>query len=491
MNTRIQVEHPVTEMVTGVDLVKLADPGRGGRAPGARPAGRRRAATPSSAGSTPRTPRPSRPRRASSPPSTSPAAPGVRVDTHGYEDYVVPPYYDSLVAKLIAHGGDRDGGHRAHGAGARLLRRRGDQDLDPAPPRILRDPALPRRRALDALHGALPRAREARAGARAPASAGRDAGAPAAGRRRGSTPSPTPTRSASGRSPERGRGDGRGRRRLDPGARQAALRRALLRRARRRLPRAPRGSAADALGDDRADLAALLPVAGVHLGQDDLRAARWRAALVGRRAVDRPLDARRGAARRGGRRPDVDVVAVGPVFPTASKAGSRRRWSASELVRRARRAAPRKPLVAIGGIDALNIGAVLAAGADAAAVLGALCRGDVAANSRRLLAAAAGAPVPPGTIDRRMRVFLTGFMGAGKTTVGRAARRAPGLALRRPRRRGRAGRRDAGARGLRGARRGRLPRARARGAAAAPSQLDPAVVATGGGTLDLRRQPSA
>jgi len=32
----------------------------------------------------------------------------VRVDTHGYEDYVIPPHYDSLVAKLIAHGGSRD-----------------------------------------------------------------------------------------------------------------------------------------------------------------------------------------------------------------------------------------------------------------------------------------------------------------------------------------------------------------------------------------------
>jgi acetyl-CoA carboxylase biotin carboxylase subunit len=37
-----------------------------------------------------------------------PGGPGVRVDTHGYEDYVVPPHYDSLIAKLIAHGADRD-----------------------------------------------------------------------------------------------------------------------------------------------------------------------------------------------------------------------------------------------------------------------------------------------------------------------------------------------------------------------------------------------
>jgi len=32
----------------------------------------------------------------------------VRVDTHGYEDYVIPPHYDSLVAKLIAHGATRE-----------------------------------------------------------------------------------------------------------------------------------------------------------------------------------------------------------------------------------------------------------------------------------------------------------------------------------------------------------------------------------------------
>jgi biotin carboxylase len=36
-----------------------------------------------------------------------PGGPGTRVDTHGYEDYVIPPHYDSLVAKLIVHGADR------------------------------------------------------------------------------------------------------------------------------------------------------------------------------------------------------------------------------------------------------------------------------------------------------------------------------------------------------------------------------------------------
>ena len=63
------------------------------------------------------------------------------------------------------------------------------------------------------------------------------------------------------------------------------------------------------------------------------------------------------------------------------------------LVRRARERT-RKPLVAIGGIDAGNVAEVLAAGADAAAVLGAVCRGgvrEVRANCLRLMIAAGAA----------------------------------------------------------------------------------------------------
>jgi thiamine-phosphate pyrophosphorylase len=151
--------------------------------------------------------------------------------------------------------------------------------------------------------------------------------------------------------------------------------------------RALEGSGAELWVDDRADLAALFPVQGLHLGQADLPPA------AARRVVGRSLqlglsthdDEQLAAAAAD---PEVDVIAVGPVFPTTGK----ERPSpvvGLDFVRRARARTARR-LVAIGGIDASNVAAVLAAGADAAAVLGAVCRGDIVANCRRLLAAAGG-----------------------------------------------------------------------------------------------------
>lgn len=149
--------------------------------------------------------------------------------------------------------------------------------------------------------------------------------------------------------------------------------------------RALEGSGAALWMDDRADLAALFPVAGVHLGQRDLPPAAARKVVGERLWVGSSThDDRQVLAADAD--PEVDVVAIGPVYATSGKKRPDPVVGLAGL-RRAR-ALTAKPLVAIGGIDPERLPRVLAAGADSAAVLGAVCRGDVASNCRRLLRAA-------------------------------------------------------------------------------------------------------
>ena len=108
MNTRLQVEHPVTELITGIDIVKTqlriaageelpftqADIRINGHAIECRINAEH-----------PTTFRPS--------PGTislfhPPGGPGIRLDSHIYSGYEVPPYYDSMIGKLIAHGETRE-----------------------------------------------------------------------------------------------------------------------------------------------------------------------------------------------------------------------------------------------------------------------------------------------------------------------------------------------------------------------------------------------
>jgi len=107
MNTRIQVEHPVTEMVTGIDLVKeqirvaaglpLSFTQKDVRIRGHSIECRINAEDPEKFTPSPGTITAFNP----------PGGPGVRVETAAYTQYVIPPYYDSLIAKLIVHADTR------------------------------------------------------------------------------------------------------------------------------------------------------------------------------------------------------------------------------------------------------------------------------------------------------------------------------------------------------------------------------------------------
>ena len=136
----------------------------------------------------------------------------------------------------------------------------------------------------------------------------------------------------------------------------------------RRLARRCREAGALFIVNDRADLALAAEADGLHVGQDDLPARRARGLLrpgmiLGVSTHD-PEQARR-AADDG-----ADYVAVGSIYPTTSKAGFQ--LVGPDLIRRVRPLVS-VPLVGIGGITADNAEAVLDAGADAVAVISALC----------------------------------------------------------------------------------------------------------------------
>jgi acetyl-CoA carboxylase biotin carboxylase subunit len=107
MNTRIQVEHPVTEMLTGVDLVKeqiRVAAGETLRITKTPPLNGHVIECRINAEDPSKNFQPSPGRVEVFHP---PGGNGIRIDTHAYAGYTVPPYYDSMIAKLIVHGRDR------------------------------------------------------------------------------------------------------------------------------------------------------------------------------------------------------------------------------------------------------------------------------------------------------------------------------------------------------------------------------------------------
>jgi thiamine-phosphate diphosphorylase len=133
--------------------------------------------------------------------------------------------------------------------------------------------------------------------------------------------------------------------------------------------------------NDRVDLAVAVGADGVHLGQEDLPPAAARAILEPGMILGLSTHsvAQADAAQAAG----ADYVAVGSMYPTATKPEFQLVGPA--LVRELRPRI-RVPLIAIGGITPDNAGEVIAAGADAVAVISAVCGApDPAAAARRFV----------------------------------------------------------------------------------------------------------
>ncbi len=108
MNTRLQVEHPVTEMITGIDLVREQLRVAAGEPLSFKQEDIRFQGHAIECRINAEDPKTFMPSPGLINLWHAPGGPGVRVDSHIYSGYRVPPFYDSMIGKVITHGGDRD-----------------------------------------------------------------------------------------------------------------------------------------------------------------------------------------------------------------------------------------------------------------------------------------------------------------------------------------------------------------------------------------------
>jgi acetyl-CoA carboxylase biotin carboxylase subunit len=107
MNTRIQVEHPVTEMVTGIDMIKEQIKIAAGESLAFRQEDIQSVGHAIECRINAEDPETFTPSPGKITTFHLPGGPGVRVDTAAHPECVIPPYYDSMIAKLITRGNNR------------------------------------------------------------------------------------------------------------------------------------------------------------------------------------------------------------------------------------------------------------------------------------------------------------------------------------------------------------------------------------------------
>jgi thiamine-phosphate pyrophosphorylase len=124
--------------------------------------------------------------------------------------------------------------------------------------------------------------------------------------------------------------------------------------------------------NDRIDVALAVGADGVHIGQRDMPCDIARRLMGPRALIGLSVETWEDVQRAGAL--DVDYLGVSPVFETPTKTDTKGYWGLEGLIRL--RAATRRPLVAIGGLNASNAAEVIRAGADSIAVVSAICAAD-------------------------------------------------------------------------------------------------------------------